>query len=56
MYPSKILVGPPALGHLVVVAWVVGAQDSAPKIQAEWDYYVDGKPAGKHRFDLVRKK
>jgi hypothetical protein len=28
----------------------------ADHLHAEWEYYVDGKAAGKHTFDLVRKK
>jgi hypothetical protein len=28
----------------------------ADHIQGEWELYVDGKSAGKHAFDLVRKK
>jgi hypothetical protein len=28
----------------------------ADHLQGEWELYVDGKPAGKHTFDLVRKK
>jgi hypothetical protein len=28
----------------------------ADHLHAEWEYYVDGKAAGKHVFDLVRKK
>jgi hypothetical protein len=28
----------------------------ADHLQSEWEFYADGKPAGKHSFDLVRKK
>ncbi len=28
----------------------------ADHIQGEWELYMDGKPAGKHAFDLIRKK
>jgi len=28
----------------------------ADRIHSEWEYYINGKAAGKHAFDLVRKK
>lgn len=28
----------------------------ADHLKSEWEFYTDGKPAGKHSFDLVRKK
>jgi hypothetical protein len=30
--------------------------EGADRVHAEWDYYVGGKPADKHVFDLIRKK
>jgi len=28
----------------------------ADRLHTEWEYYRDGKAAGKHKFDVIRKK